>query len=527
MPKAADIEFRELTPEGNVVLRREVKTWEGNQGNFNRAVSDAADQLISHGSGGEIFVQTLEDTDARSLVNRFKGAGSRTREQQGERLGRYRSIKITIVDRSGAVLLDEPLEFPPLRTTPGSTPPPGSKLGSGEPPSINRPPPEVAGKEPAPSKPIMPPLEPPKGETAPPAAPPEIKTPRAGPPEGLATPRTPAGKAPPGGLGRTPGLRPGAVAAGVALEVFNIALLLADIVIQLVVVPWLESLQRKLEASYRKLIEQQIQDYYKRVLQPEVDRKLYCAIEPIRKLESENKQPFATITLKVFFLDKSDRLFDSDPPESIFDLSFDHLTLEALSISDTAGPKSSTPMKKSEERPCFGKLLSCTLFEQSVTFSVEAPPSSEISAKYQGSPPPSCCFIATACFGSPFADEVVLLRRFRDRVLRRSRAGRGFVRLYNAVSPPIARWLQRKSIARCAVRDLAIRPLVGLLRRWRLVDDELPIDCLLSLSLPPAIVNQVGNRDGSAPSSIRCQVRLLRRWRQQLQREQQRLRLSP
>lgn len=116
VPKAADIEFRQLTPDGNVVLRREVKVWTGTQGRFDAALSDAADQLIAGGGGGEIFVQVPTGTNARSVVQRFKGAGGLSRDQQGVRLGRYRSMKLTMVDESGSVLLDEPLELPPLRT---------------------------------------------------------------------------------------------------------------------------------------------------------------------------------------------------------------------------------------------------------------------------------------------------------------------------------------------------------------------------------------------------------------------------
>ena len=113
--KAADIEFRRRTSDGVVVLRREVKGWTGNQSAFNETVGKSADQLVS-GGGGEILVQVPSGTNARSVVQRFKGTGGLSREQQAARLGRYRSMKLTIVDESGGVLLDEPLEFPPLRT---------------------------------------------------------------------------------------------------------------------------------------------------------------------------------------------------------------------------------------------------------------------------------------------------------------------------------------------------------------------------------------------------------------------------
>ncbi len=97
----ADVEFRQLTPEGNVVLRREVKCIQGSaQGSFNTEVSHAADQVQS---GGEVVVQVTEGTDALRLVKRFRG--SRTPTQ----LGFYRSVNITIVDPGGTVLFSGPV----------------------------------------------------------------------------------------------------------------------------------------------------------------------------------------------------------------------------------------------------------------------------------------------------------------------------------------------------------------------------------------------------------------------------------
>ncbi|MGA7933152.1 MAG: CFI-box-CTERM domain-containing protein, partial [Kovacikia sp.] len=48
------------------------------------------------------------------------------------------------------------------------------------------------------------------------------------------------------------------------------------------------------------------------------------------------------------------------------------------------------------------------------------------------------CFIATACFGSTDAPEVIYLRAFRDRVLMLHALGRAFTHAYYAVSPPLA-----------------------------------------------------------------------------------------
>jgi hypothetical protein len=50
------------------------------------------------------------------------------------------------------------------------------------------------------------------------------------------------------------------------------------------------------------------------------------------------------------------------------------------------------------------------------------------------------------------AGEVVTLRRFRDAHLMRSTTGRGFVRLYNRYSPPIADFIRERDSLRAAVR---------------------------------------------------------------------------
>lgn len=74
------------------------------------------------------------------------------------------------------------------------------------------------------------------------------------------------------------------------------------------------------------------------------------------------------------------------------------------------------------------------------------------------------CFIATAACGQPSAPEVLLLSAFRDHVLCGNRLGRGFVRLYYAVSPPIAAWISRHNLLRRAAMVIVIRPAVALVR---------------------------------------------------------------
>jgi predicted Zn finger-like uncharacterized protein len=70
------------------------------------------------------------------------------------------------------------------------------------------------------------------------------------------------------------------------------------------------------------------------------------------------------------------------------------------------------------------------------------------------------CFIATAAYGSPLADEVGTLRRYRDEVLERSPAGRCLTRAYYLLSPPLAALVAAHPAARALVRRL-LAPLVG------------------------------------------------------------------
>ena len=65
---------------------------------------------------------------------------------------------------------------------------------------------------------------------------------------------------------------------------------------------------------------------------------------------------------------------------------------------------------------------------------------------------PSKCFIATAACGGGEQAEVATLRRFRNRVLRKSRAGRACIAVYEAVSPPIARAVGRSKPLAAVVR---------------------------------------------------------------------------
>jgi len=82
---------------------------------------------------------------------------------------------------------------------------------------------------------------------------------------------------------------------------------------------------------------------------------------------------------------------------------------------------------------------------------------------YFREPGTSKCFIATAACGSADAPDVETLRRFRDDALTQYYMGRGLVRMYERVSPPIAAMIAPRPALRWTVCRLIIHPLARLL----------------------------------------------------------------
>ena len=76
---------------------------------------------------------------------------------------------------------------------------------------------------------------------------------------------------------------------------------------------------------------------------------------------------------------------------------------------------------------------------------------------------PFQCFIATAVYGTDTAEEINILREFRDVVLLPSDLGAEFVSLYYEISPPIAEVISRHDLLRTAVRVGFVDPVVATL----------------------------------------------------------------
>jgi hypothetical protein len=77
------------------------------------------------------------------------------------------------------------------------------------------------------------------------------------------------------------------------------------------------------------------------------------------------------------------------------------------------------------------------------------------------------CFIATAAYGSVLANDVEMLRRFRDGLLKRSMIGELAVEAYYTFGPPVAGVVGESDLLRSTARDL-LAPLVQRVRglRW-------------------------------------------------------------
>lgn len=66
----------------------------------------------------------------------------------------------------------------------------------------------------------------------------------------------------------------------------------------------------------------------------------------------------------------------------------------------------------------------------------------------------SGCFIATAAYGTPFCNELNVLRTWRDASLKTNAIGNWFVKLYYITSPSVARYIEDRPLLKKIVRTL-------------------------------------------------------------------------
>jgi hypothetical protein len=84
------------------------------------------------------------------------------------------------------------------------------------------------------------------------------------------------------------------------------------------------------------------------------------------------------------------------------------------------------------------------------------------------------CFIATAAYGTDTAQQLDVLRAFRDQVLLKDPLGSRFVSLYYKTSPPIADYLAQHNLLRTVVREALLDPVVALTRVTRPIWGQRP-----------------------------------------------------
>jgi len=74
------------------------------------------------------------------------------------------------------------------------------------------------------------------------------------------------------------------------------------------------------------------------------------------------------------------------------------------------------------------------------------------------------CFIATAAYGTPFAEEINILRDYRDKKLKNNFFGMAFIKFYYRASPPVAKIISKREFLRKAARTV-LKPVIKLIKK--------------------------------------------------------------
>ena len=79
--------------------------------------------------------------------------------------------------------------------------------------------------------------------------------------------------------------------------------------------------------------------------------------------------------------------------------------------------------------------------------------------------PKSGCFIVTATYGSPLAQEIGIFRKYRDKRLMKNTVGKLFINCYYQYSPFYANLIERSPLVRMVVRIVILSPMYKYLQR--------------------------------------------------------------
>lgn len=74
------------------------------------------------------------------------------------------------------------------------------------------------------------------------------------------------------------------------------------------------------------------------------------------------------------------------------------------------------------------------------------------------------CFIATAAYGTPFAEEINILRNFRDKRIKNNFIGMVFIKFYYKISPPIAKIISKNKFLRKITRVI-LKPVIKIIEK--------------------------------------------------------------
>jgi hypothetical protein len=112
------------------------------------------------------------------------------------------------------------------------------------------------------------------------------------------------------------------------------------------------------------------------------------------------------------------------------------------------------------------------------------------------------CFIATAAYGTPMAEEIQILREFRDEYLLTNPVGQAFTDLYYKFSPPIANFItdhpSLKPIVRAGLLPAVAMSAVAVNTTPA---EKMAIVCLLAL-VSVVVAIWVTRRRGKGPQYI-------------------------